>query len=384
MILRNARVALAPAHAAQADIEARAGRFQTIGRVPGRIGLDLAGYIVLPGLINAHDHLEFNLFPRLGSGIYLSCAEWARDIHRTRADVINEIRAVPKTHRLIWGGLKNLVSGVTTVCHHNPWEKIFSQRFPVRVLRNFAWAHSLEFSPDLAVKFTACPPSKPFIFHAGEAVDGPGRGEMAALRTLGVLAPNAVLVHAVALNGESLKLAGRNSCAIVWCPSSNLFMLGQTLSAEVLRDSGLPIALGTDSAVTAEGDMFDELRVARLVSGLPQERLYRMVTDIAARILRLHNGAGTITPGGVADFVVFPDCGDTPAEVIFGSRPEAVFIGGRLQLASSAFAARFARSFPSIERFHRLTVADRGRFLIRSEAPALPPNMRLAGKEVAA
>jgi ubiquinone/menaquinone biosynthesis C-methylase UbiE len=30
--------------------------------------IDLAGYLLLPGLINAHDHLEFGLFPNLGAG----------------------------------------------------------------------------------------------------------------------------------------------------------------------------------------------------------------------------------------------------------------------------------------------------------------------------
>ena len=33
-------------------------------------GIDLRGYMLLPGLINAHDHLEFALFPRLGKGGY--------------------------------------------------------------------------------------------------------------------------------------------------------------------------------------------------------------------------------------------------------------------------------------------------------------------------
>ena len=65
--------------------------------------LDLGGYLVLPGLINSHDHLEFALFPRLGKGGYNNFLEWADDIHHPSDSPIAEQRRVPRTTRLWWG-----------------------------------------------------------------------------------------------------------------------------------------------------------------------------------------------------------------------------------------------------------------------------------------
>src|SRR5207249_3380361 len=108
----------------------------------------------LPGLINAHDHLEFNLFPRLGRGPYPNASAWAADIYHPGESPIKDHLLLPKKIRLLWGGIKNLLSGVTTVVHHNPYEgSIFSNGFPVRVAPRFGWAHSLDFSPDLVESF---------------------------------------------------------------------------------------------------------------------------------------------------------------------------------------------------------------------------------------
>src|ERR1700676_3172223 len=123
MILRGARVALGPEEAAALDLETCGEKIQAI-REPakppkGAEILDLAGHLILPGLINAHDHLEFSLYPRLGRGPYPNAGAWARDIYKPTKSPIAEHLRVPKDTRLLWGGLKNLLSGVTTVCHHN-------------------------------------------------------------------------------------------------------------------------------------------------------------------------------------------------------------------------------------------------------------------------
>src|SRR5213594_3078870 len=151
--LINARIAVDSKTAIRADVEIKDGHIARIALAvdsPSSSNIDLGGYLVLPGLINAHDHLEFNLFPRLGHGPYKNAVAWARDIYRPEESPVRENLRVPLRTRLTWGGIKNLLSGVTTVCHHNPYHaKVFDGRFPVRVRKRQGWAHSLAFSPDL-------------------------------------------------------------------------------------------------------------------------------------------------------------------------------------------------------------------------------------------
>jgi hypothetical protein len=114
------------------------------------MNLDLTGHVRMPG------HLEFNLFPQLGRGPYANATEWARAVYHPDRSPVREHLRVPKSVRLWWGGIKNLLSGVTTVCHHNPCEaEVFGPDFPVRVVRRFAWAHSLAYRSGLPELFAA-------------------------------------------------------------------------------------------------------------------------------------------------------------------------------------------------------------------------------------
>jgi cytosine/adenosine deaminase-related metal-dependent hydrolase len=328
--------------------------------------MNLDGHVRLPGLINAHDHLEFNLFPKLGNGPYRNATEWARDIHHPDRSPIREHLRVPKPVRLWWGGLKNLLSGVTTVCHHNPYEPgAFGPDFPVRVVRRMTWAHSLAFEPHLNGRRRA---DWPFVVHCAEGVDADARREVEALDARGALDSRTAIVHGVGLTRAGIELMRRRGAALIWCPSSNLGMFGRTISRAVLN-SGLPIALGTDSALSAPVDLLDELAVARRF--VPPARLYQMITSEPARILQL--------PEHTDDWIA--------VRIRTGS-VALVVVAGRVRLISP----ELARQLPGLERrrFQPLHVegrppvlvdADVGR-LRRTAAKHLGNDLRLAGKRI--
>jgi cytosine/adenosine deaminase-related metal-dependent hydrolase len=391
MKLKGARVALSATSAERFDLEIRRGRIQRFGSSTARgPELDLSGHLILPGLINCHDHLEFNLFPRLGGGPYPNASTWAKDIYHPDRSPVKEHLAVPKAVRLAWGGLKNLLSGVTTVAHHNPCDAaIFDRGFPVRVIKRFGWAHSLRFSPDLVSRYRAVTKRWPFLLHAAEGTDRSAAAEIEELERSRVLSSRTVLIHGVGVDCRSLETLLRHRTSLVWCPSSNLFMLSRTLRPKVLR-SGVPICLGTDSALTCQGDLATEIRVARQAGSLSAEEIYPMVTTEAARVLHLNRGEGEIRERGIADVLVVPDSGRNPAEALQQIVPALVILGGKIQLVSTKLASRidpmFTRGMQKVElEGHGAWLVDVDVSVLRALTEAvLGPGFRLAGRAVRA
>ena len=343
----------------------------------GGAEVDLEGLLALPGLINAHDHLDFALFPRLGEGgSFRNAREWAEAIYRPEEPPIRECLRISKQDRIRWGELRNLLGGVTTVCHHNPYEPSVGET-PVRVVRDFGWAHSLSFERDVRGRFDTTPDDWPFVIHAAEGVDEESRTEIDALDSLGVLAERTMVVHATACGAREWRLLEERGCGVVWCPSSNRFMFGRTTEPDILL-SGPPVALGTDSPLTADGGLFEELACAA-DCGTPPEALYAMVTETPVRMLRL--------PARPDDWVLLRDRGRKPCEALLDEPAlEAVFVDGRASLLSEGLA----KAHPGLAEGLEPLRYGGGRYRVRADVSglleraraALGPEIRLGGAPI--
>lgn len=347
----GARCALGPKQTTHASVQIAGERVTAILSFPTHsldaqsysTDIDLTGFLLLPGLVNAHDHLEFALFPRLGNPPYRSYIDWGEDIHGRFPDVIAKHRAVPKDLRLWWGGIRNLLCGVTTVSHHNPlWPELEREDFPVRVIREYGWGHSLALGGNLCEARAATPEGRPFIVHACEGVDEQAREELRGLEQLGLLDRYTVLVHGLAIDREGVALMRNLQASLIVCPSSNDFLFGMVPDISVL--GGIEkVALGNDSPLTAGGDLLDEIRFAIRSSGISASSAYHMVTTGAAEILRLENAEGSIQESGMADLIAVRDTGQDPADrlgTLSMNDVEFVMVGGRVQLVSEAILGR--------------------------------------------
>lgn len=288
------------------------GRIVSLGQPPqqGDRVVDLHGDRLLPGLINAHDHLQLNNFPRLEyREPYRNAREWIADINaRLHADgTFRASIAVARDDRLLVGGMKNLLSGVTTVAHHDPhYPTLSSPHYPTRVVTNCGWSHSLGVDGEEQVRrsYLSTPPDCPWIIHAAEGVDKESADEFERLDALGCLDANTLIVHGTALDHAQRMRLDQAGAGLLWCPSSNLRLFRKTADVADLIAHGR-VALGSDSRLTGARDLLDELHVAAEVGALSEPVLEALVTSHSARLLRLTD-RGVLRPGALADLLILP------------------------------------------------------------------------------
>jgi len=252
--------------------------------------------LIFPGLVNSHDHLDFNLFPMLGDKVYSNYTEWGRYLHENYKEEISKVLKIPIGLREQWGIFKNLICGVTTVVNHG--QELQTKARPITVHERYQCLHSVKFEKKWRMKLNN--PLKlrdPVVIHTGEGTDDAAFLEVAELLRWNLLGKKLVGIHGVSMSETQAK----KFSAVVWCPESNFFLLNQTALIDTLKRN-TSILFGTDSTLTGNWNIWDHLRLARKTALLGDRELYRTLNHNPSRVWKIQNDA--VEPGAGADLVI--------------------------------------------------------------------------------
>lgn len=253
--------------------------------------------IAFPGLINSHDHLDFNNFPPLGNRFYQDYVEWGNDIHAVYQDEIRRVLSIPKPLRVQWSLYKNLLNGVTTVVQHGEYFEVNDEL--IGVFQDCIAIHSVQLERRWKLRLNK--PrwnDRPVVIHIGEGINHAAAAEIDKLIRWNILKKKLIGVHGIAMNK---KQAGA-FIALVWCPSSNYFLFDTTADLPSLKQV-VPLLFGTDSTLTAPWDMWVQIKQGLDTGFLNTPELYAMLTARPAEIWKMRN-KGSLQPGSAADLVV--------------------------------------------------------------------------------
>jgi cytosine/adenosine deaminase-related metal-dependent hydrolase len=280
------------------------------------VHLHFTDAVVFPGLINSHDHLDFNLFPQLGNGIYVNYTDWGMDIHKNNSKEIKAVMKIPAHLRIQWGLYKNLLNGITTVVNHG--RQIKTNYDYVNVFQNCHSLHSVAFERWWKYKLNR-PFAKniPFAIHVGEGIDAAAGKEINTLLRWNLFKRKLIGIHGVSMTTKQ----ATHFDALVWCPASNYFLLDATADIKALKKF-VPIVFGTDSTLTAGWNFWDQLRQARQTDLLTDKELFEAITSTAAATWNIPGG--TITAGAAADIVVAKKKAGNNTDAFYAVNPEDI------------------------------------------------------------
>jgi aminodeoxyfutalosine deaminase len=332
--------------------------------------VDLGDVIVLPGLINAHCHLDYTLL----KGTILPTRSFARWIER-----INALKRSLTDDDYLKGielGLQELRRcGVTTVVNIVSAPQVMARLAPPPIRSWFclelidvrprpwldgyafgswlffepssSWLGGFGLSPHAPYTVSAdlyrlsCESARafqiPVTTHVSESwveyqMFAAGRGELfdflqkmgRPMEDCGTMSPlrylltsrliddRCILVHANELDESDFALLAQpewRNLSIVHCPKSHRFLHHNRFAIERLRQTGINICLGTDSLASNDSlNLFSEMRMARKTyPSLNPADLVRMVTVNPAQALQ--QNLGRIAPGFLADAIAIPYSG---------------------------------------------------------------------------
>ncbi|RJS85393.1 amidohydrolase [Candidatus Bathyarchaeota archaeon] len=133
------------------------------------------------------------------------------------------------------------------------------------------------------------------------------------LDSLNVLGEDVIAAHCVSINEEDIEILKRRNVKVSHCPISNLKLASGVSPVPELIAAGVTVSLGTDGPSSNNtSDMFEVMKFTALLHKgvkrdptlLPAETVFRMATIDGAKALLWDREIGSIEVGKKADIVI--------------------------------------------------------------------------------
>jgi cytosine/adenosine deaminase-related metal-dependent hydrolase len=331
-------------------------RIVGVGEFAGGPVEDLGNVAVLPGLVNAHTHLELSwMRGQVPPGT--SMPQWASRLMALRRTVSSEppepivdaIAEARASGTCLVGDVTNTFATFEPLLDSDLSAVLFRELLgfsapdpeglvrqvseqiadltPIEWLRPCLVPHApYSVSPALLQAIGRASRGKPFSIHLGESAqeveflrDGTGEwrallealgvwnaswtppqcGPVEYLQRLGLVDANLVAVHGVRFTDADLSRLADAGATVVACPRSNKWTGAGEPPIDRFYASGARVAIGTDSLASVEDlNLFAELAaVRRLATDVPAGRLLQSATLDGATALGFQADFGSIEPG---------------------------------------------------------------------------------------
>lgn len=160
-------------------------------------------------------------------------------------------------------------------------------------------------------------------------------GPIRFAQSVGLLDLPALLAHVNYCDDAELDLLAKGRASVVYCPRTHAWFGHPPHRWREMLGRGINVAVGTDSCASSPDlNLVDDLRLLRRIAPeMAPLTIWQMATVRAARALGLERKVGSLARGMAADLVAFPVSGDDPlAEVLDQAvHPAGVWIAGQRQ-----------------------------------------------------
>ena len=336
---------------------------------PGATRVDLGEVILMPGLINAHCHLDYTMMrgALFGRGTFSSWIQRLNAMRRSldQSDYLDAIAMglrelrhwgcstvfniesfpelvpfLPESSIRVWWFLEVMdvrsrlhsaeaLAGAITfferagegsggfgISPHAPYTVskdlyllagLYAQKYRMPLC-----THLAESEEELAMFSKGEGTLHEFLKSIGRPMDDCGdKTPVEAILGQGLLPPGTLLVHMNHLSEGDRELMTRTAgeYPVIHCPRTHRFFDRDRFDLEFYQGAGIPVLLGTDSlASNHDLNMFAEMRaMASAYPSLDSSELFAMVTTRPAAAIRCSGRLGELSPGALADFIAVPD-----------------------------------------------------------------------------